>query len=924
MIFSNVFSAKLKGKRGKSFFKLALSIIFIFVFTINAFYLDFNITQGHSDTTDEFSQAFDYTDGINLNTAAGPEIFIDPFTVNFSKIWDFFRTNYKSDLDMDKDTYYRFGDDIGAVSFDKVYSVDNLLLYKTLLKDDTDAFETFDAYLKLRDSPLWYQDSLNQDSYGFVRAVDNTTGEIFDNDRYLIDNLTPIFLLIENIGNNINSFDIGGVTPKDSIEEMFNLINSSQFWDDTNEGFYDRNSTTNKYTESNLYTVLAMLEIHRIYEELDPLNVINKRAFELANITINKLLDKSWDITDGGFDYYRLNDWSDGAPGYDYKYLQTNAMGIIALLEYWKESGMQNDSTYFKNATLLFNKMDGLWNDTSNVYEQFRESTWSGIPIINATYKELEANSIMMSACLKLFEYTGNLTYYDRAWDLYNTFETSFYASSVNSYRKSIEPVDNDKNFHANLKLCESYLNAYEIYSNTQLTSEYNVTSEIPDFIFNQDILNITSIYSYKKTDQFYNITTKSYESYTIEYQINNASISYIFKNPENEILDTISQQVTNTTTTFLYNITDAFEIGQDYYLQIFVNSTNFGTSHVLKQFNVISGLVESPILGLPDVLYQGPIINITVPINNTRDQNINLTVSMNGIDIIDEIQNITFNTLVLTNVSFNLTATLGAAIGPHTIDFLFKDGNITYLEISKVINIGHSFDYTNFVYQDTLVGGAGAFASLTLINFLPNTTQRLNISFYEDDTLILKEETHLNEKEIKTVYYNLDYTDTETHIVNVTMKISKGDTEFYSKQFNVEIIEKFEILSATFPEKTAQGSVAQFILIIQNNNDVSEPFILYVNGVAVDTNLNALGPGINRIVAEVIPSINPYDFGKISYTFELRDSVNEPIAKYSFEVQMELSSFNLVLFYILPVLIPISIILIYKNKEIKNKMLRR
>ena len=50
------------------------------------------------------------------------------------------------------------------------------------------------------------------------------------------------------------------------------------------------------------------------------------------------------------------------------------------------------------------------------------------------------------------------------------------------------------------------------------------MTSEIPDFIFNQDILNITSIYSYKKTDQFYNITTKNYESFTIEYQIYNAS----------------------------------------------------------------------------------------------------------------------------------------------------------------------------------------------------------------------------------------------------------------------------------------------------------------------------------------------------------------------------------------------------------------
>ncbi len=922
MIFISTFSSKLKGKKGRNFFKLALCMFFIFIFTINAFYLDYNIKQDYNNSTDNFYQDFDTTDETNLNIAAGPEIFVNPFTVNFSKVWNFFRTNYKSDLDMDKDTYYRTGNNLGVVSFDKVYSIDNLLLYKTLLKDETDAIETFDTYLKLRESPLWYQDSTNQDSYGFVRAVDNTTGEIFDNERHLIDNLMPIFLLIENIGDQINTINIDSVYPKDSIDEIFILINSSQFWDDVYDGFYNTNSSTAKYAESNLYAVLAFLEIHRIYEQLGLDVDIKNRAYELANITMNKLLDELWDDANGGFEFYGKNDWS-SETGSTYKYLQTNALGIITLLEYWKESGMQTDSVYFQKATYLFKKLELLWNTTHKAYEKNGGFDW-GLSGADDSI-DLEANSIMMSACLKLFEYTGNITYYNRAWKLFITFENYFYDGAVNSYKFSIEPPINDnKSLYANLRLCEAYLNAFEIYNSTQLTSEYNVSSEIPDFLFNQDVLNITNIYSYRKTDQFYNITTTSYESFTIESQIDNASINYIFKNPENEILVTLSQQVINTSTTFLYNITDAFEIGPGYFLQIFVNSSNFGTSHVLKQFNVISGLVDSPILGLPPVLYQGPIINITVPINNTRKKNVNLTVSMEGIDIFNEVQNITFNTLVLTNVTFNLTATLGATIGPHTISFIFTEGNITYLEISKIINIGNSFDYTNFIYQSTVVNGVSAFASLTLINFLPNSTQKLNVSFYEDSDLILREEIHLIENEIKTVYYELDYPDTETHIVNVTMKISKGDTEFYSKQFNVEIIAKFEIISASFPETILQGSAAQFILIIQNNLDISEPFTFYVNGISVDTNLNGLGPGTNRLVVEVIPSINPYDFGKKSYTFEIKDSLNEPIVKYYFEVQMELSSFNLVLFYILPILIPIGIILIYKNKEIKNKMLRR
>ena len=672
-----------------------------------------------------------------------------------------------------------------------------------------------------------------------------------------------------------------------------------------------------------MYATLAALEIRRIYDELNLDITIKNRAYELANITIDKLLNELWDNTDGGFEYYGLNDWS-SEPGSTYKYLQTNALGIITLLEYWIDSGMQNDSTYVKNATLLFNKMEALWDSGFNAYEQFRDSSWIGIPIINATYINLEANSMMMSACLKLFEYTGNLTYYDRAWQLYNTFESSFYDSSVNSYKKSIDPVDNDKDFHANLKLCEAYLEAYNIYNDTRLNSFYNVTNEIPDFIFNQDTLNITSVYSYIKTDNFYNTTTKNYEPFTVEYKIDDASISYIFKNPEQEIMNTITQPITDTSTTLLYNITDALEIGSGYYLQIFANSTNFGSSHILKQFNVISGLINSSIQGLPQILYQGPVVNVTIPINNTRSKDVNLTVSIEGAEIVSEIQNITFITNVLTNVSFNLTTTLGAVIGPHTISFKFKEGNITYLEINRVIDIGHSFDYSSFIYENSVVNGESASVSMILTNFLPNSTQTFNISYYQDDTVIHKEEIFLLENEIKTAYFILNYSETETHDINVTMKISKNETIFYTRQFNVEILPKYEILSASFPETVEQGTTAQFTLTIQNNQDISESFSLYVNGEEVETNLNGLGSGINIIVFEVIPSINPYDFGKKSYIFELRDSSDNPIVKYYYEVQLELSSFNLIVFYILPVLIPICIVLIYKNKDIKQKLLRR
>jgi hypothetical protein len=923
MNYNNFFTFRVKRKMRNRNTKILLSIFFLFLFVFNFFCFNNGLFHDNNVKREPFSLDNNISDVNNLGSAAGPEIFVDPFKVNFTNIWNFFKFKYKSDLDFDINTYYRNGNNLGVVTNDKVYSIDNLLLYKTLLKDDTNAYDTFDNYLKLRDSLLWYQNSVVLNEYGFVRSVDNTTGQISDDTRYLIDNLMPIFLLIENIGTEIDSISINSVSPKDSIEEAFHLINSSQFRDDIYGGFYDHNSTTDKYAESNMYAVLAALEIRRIYNELNLDTIIENSAYEIVNTTIDKLLNELWDNTDGGFEYYGKNDWS-SEPGSTYKYLKTNALGIITLLECWIDSGMQSDSTYFKNATFLFNKLDALWDSGFNAYEQFRESNWVGIPIVNATYIDLEANAIMMSACLKLFEFTGNITYYNRAWDLYNTFESSFYDVSVNSYIKSIDPVNSDKNLYANLRLCEAYLNAYNIYNATWLNSTYNVTTLIPDYIFNQDSLNITSVYMYYKTDKYYNTTTEVYEPFTTEYKIDDASITYIFKTPEKLIFDTISQQIIDTSSTLVYNITDALDLGSGYYLQIFANCSNFGTYYTLKRFNVISGLVASPILGLPQTLYQGPIVNITLPVNNTRSQDVNLTVSMEGSEIISGYQNLTFITNVLTNVTFNLTTILDAEIGSHNISFKFKDGDTTYLMINVSVLIGHSFDYSYFLYENFIVNGESGFVSMILTNFLPNSSQIFNVSYYQDDLVIYKEEIVLSENEVKNVNFILNYALSDEDRINITMVISKGKTDIYTEQFSINVIPKYEILSVSFPEVVEQGVEVQFILTIQNNQETSESFTLYVNGESVTTNLNGLGPGINRIIFEVTPSINPYDFTKKSYTFELHDSSNYPIVRYYFEIQLELSIFNLIVFYILPVLIPIVIVLIYKNKEIKHKLLRR
>ena len=247
---------------------------------------------------------------------------------------------------------------------------------------------------------------------------------------------------------------------------------------------------------------------------------------------------------------------------------------------------------------------------------------------------------------------------------------------------------------------------------------------------------------------------------------------------------------------------------------------------------------------------------------------------------------------------------------------------------IQKEIQIGYSFDYSNLIYQNQVVKGENIFVAMNLKNFLPNATQTLNVSFTEITENSIEEfssEETLIENEIKAVTYYLKTLESITNdSIILKMRILINATEYYSKIFTVYIIPKFEIISASYPVTVPQGDPAYLIIIIRNNQEHTEKFSLYINGIPYATNIDELNTGENTIIASTIPTINPYEFGIKKYRVVLMDSEDEEIALFYFEVNLELSVLNLLLFYILPIIAPIGIILFFKNRDIKHKKLRR
>jgi len=930
MRFLNFFEAKNHRNQKNQRLKLLLSLFFIFLIVLNFLYFNENL---NFTTLNEGKYQSRKDATLNLTSpikeaSIDTSMLQDPFTKNFNDIQEFFITKYKSSLDYNISTYYRFGDTDGLIVDDTIFSEDNLLLYKSLLNMELNNSEIFNAYLQLKETPLWYKSIYDQNEYGFVKSIDNTTGLVQDSNRYLIDNLIPIFLLIENIGNEIDDISINGELPTDSIDEMFNLINSTEFWDASKKGFYNSNLSDTKDVESNFYSILANLLIHRTYRTLNLNSTIRNRAYELANQTMIALNSKMWDSVYDAFRHDANDLWDSSGPGQSYYHLSVNALGITTLLEFWIETGMESNSSYYQQAIDLYKSISmntRLWNDTNHLYMNVSKPDWS----IEDKDIDLKANAMMMSACLKLFEVTGNITYYDRAMEIFNSTEFRLFDNINNVYNSSL--ISGDKLFNYNLKLSEAYQEAYDIYSSTILPSEYNLSSQVPDFIFNQDVMNLTSIYKYEKTQQFFDPLENAYKPFTITYNITNADITYLFKYPNGSFLDQLSYQILDpdNTHTLLYNIEETLPINQGYYVYVWANTSYFRMSETLKHFNVFSGLKNMSVEGIYNTFFQGPIINVSVLINYTREDNLTLTATLEGVDIVSTpAQIINFTASEEIRISFNLTAKIGTSPGPSEIFFRIKKGNILYLEIKKIIEIGYSFDYSNLLYQSQVVSGDNIYVSMNLINFLPNASQILNISFMgisENSIEYLIREETLLENEIKTVSYNLkSFELIKNEIISIKMSILINTTEYYAEIFTVEMIPKYEIKSVSFPGKIPQGTEGYLIIIIQNNQRISEEFSLLINGKVVQANLNELVPGENRILKKVIPTLNPYEFGKKTYQIVLKDSLDQDIARFYFEVELELSTLNLVLFYVLPIMIPVGIILYFLNKDIKHKKLRR
>ena len=216
----------------------------------------------------------------------------------------------------------------------------------------------------------------------------------------------------------------------------------------------------------------------------------------------------------------------------------------------------------------------------------------------------------------------------------------------------------------------------------------------------------------------------------------------------------------------------------------------------------------------------------------------------------------------------------------------------------------------------------------IELINFLPNESQELNLTFSSSSLISGGPPTDkitLTENQRITKYYELFTTiDIKVNSITIDMSISKGNAVYHSEQLTVKIVHSLEIISIEFPEEVPHWVSPTLILYIQNNHRYEIEFDLFINEEKFEIDKEVLIPGENRIELNLPLSWNPYDIGRKTCKIEIEDDSEDVIVKDSFEYELQITAIDLIFFYICPIAFLVGIILYYKNKLIKHKLLKR
>ncbi len=897
-----------------------LIILIISFFVFNLFYYNnFSFHQEDNSNSnfqnkDNLNNIFDiYFNENSLNPKVSTiPLLENPFLNHLDNSTQFFLNHLyqnESVLSIMNGTYFRSSNKTGDILVDnRIYSIDNIL-YNWGFGYENDSSDNIDKIKELKGKPLWLSENESTYQYGFIQSTNSTGGGI-NTTRYLIDNVGVLLPLIENYYQESPGEKRDDA--KEILETQFRLLNTSQYRDHQYGGFYHYNNSNMKYSSENFLTVIANVLWHRFadvnlqYEE---------ECLDFANHTLLNMTSNFWDSSNYKGFYerdkaiYGLN---------QLKYLKTNALGIIALTEYYIETGSTNDTAIDMAKTIYQKINDNLYNDTYGGYERYASQGWD----VPYGPMMLEDNAWYLMALLSLFKATSKPKYYHNATDLFQLFfETHMYDNDNAGYIFSRNAIVNEtKDFYANNLLIRAYHEISEVFYNTELNGNLNDTI----LIKGEETLNLTCNYRFYKKYEFESVGS----SFILDCDIEDANITFLIRYPNETILEIIKPNNTDSSgsQSILFKVNDDLADGT-YSISVYANKSFRATAFNTFNFTVTSGLSfkSDEIEGIDNGIYRGETLEVNLTVSSTRNNNDSLNLYSESDSFSVDDKNIIINAQTDTKFSVNITANSISNLGNKMINFYIKNGTKTYLTFNFTILIKQSVEVLLISHKSEVFENDTLPISISFRNYLSDTDQSVKVELFGLYIENIDENVDITANTIssKTFYVQVK-NNIQTNSIIINVNVSRAGESIYFSEKEISVIKPIEIKSISFPSSVYQGQRAFLILKIINHREIPLNFTLYINDVPFPTNLDQIGYGENEIIVDLTPSINPFDFETKEYVISIKDDSGKVLIIETFQTEIRLSVLNFMIFYLTPILFPVLIIIYYKNKEIKSRVLEK
>jgi hypothetical protein len=425
-------------------------------------------------------------------------------------------------------------------------------------------------------------------------------------------------------------------------------------------------------------------------------------------------------------------------------------------------------------------------------------------------------------------------------------------------------------------------------------------------------------------------------ESWSISAPIYDANINYVLRYAENTTIINSESQGTNATgqDSYEYDLSTLTSYYQ-YELQILCNRTGFKIGVDSVSIPLVSGIeiveikqVENP-YQFDEPLRQGCSVDYNITYTSSRTDNINATTITSGEQFLAQSS---ANHLILredevdgkkeSSVIVSVNAKNFAEIGNHILEIAVLNNN------SEAI-----FYYEYLIDIKTVVEIETLLVSEYLIDFNPG---ELLLTFYNH---------HLTDNQSITVEINgtsFEYSDTQLEdllpqtrrnliiplipnelakmgALYFNLSISKEDVIIFTQTLSVQAVPEIEILSITTQELSIlQGQAPSVTVRLFSYNSTYKQIFVNSNGKQVLDKTIVFGE--TRFLVELDNKIrNPYNVGEAVYEIEIVDSLGNILATKVVTVNVKPSTLNIFLFYVLPLLIPIGIIVYFKYKHLEQ-----